>query len=409
MKKLYVYSAALGSVMMVSRFIAMSPVISTLLFITILILLTISFARKDYDQFLVTWLAFYFASPLLQLPFTEIGGLGILNGIFIFLMILQSRDAGSRLFAIIGLLVLLAFAHPGTGSLRLVLSRLFMFISPLVFFFYSQRLAKDIEGVLTASVVIALVNLPLAIYQAAIHPVWGTVADWRGTRIYGNLFWPNSYSVYLIPVLLYLYYKMRRDASLPAGIAFVALLFADIMTYSRAGMLGLIAGIAVLEIVAARRKMLIVAGLSLIALFYAANMDLLEEHLTPATISERTNLWDDITPGLEGNMLLGSGIGSYESFRENVPFQLSTHNTYITLLFEIGLAGLLLIVYFIVFAIARMHSASQGIGLPALGVALGAALMLVNLVGEAGFSQVVSLNSWISLGLMYKVAKGGTR
>ena len=97
------------------------------------------------------------------------------------------------------------------------------------------------------SIFIALINIPLGFYQILFRPPWGVETDWRGVRIFGNLFWHNSYSLYLLPSILTLYAFLRTRFKLRNFNFISTLLLLDIFTFSRAGLISLLAGIFIFE------------------------------------------------------------------------------------------------------------------------------------------------------------------
>ena len=72
---------------------------------------------------------------------------------------------------------------------KTTISRIFQFISPFVFLLFASKKVTNTKRIIHSSIFIALINIPLSIYEIIVQPVWGVVTDWRGIRIFGNLFW----------------------------------------------------------------------------------------------------------------------------------------------------------------------------------------------------------------------------
>jgi O-antigen ligase len=385
--------------------------IGVLIFTIIVLTLLILLGLKKYDYFILVWLSFYFAAPIITIPNFSIGSLGLLNGIFIPLMILILFGPKSKYFLLIIALMFVSILNPGTLDLRLIISRIFEFIAPLLFFYFVVKKCKNPSLLISGAITIALINIPLAIYQVIYQPAWGSLADWRGIRIFGNLFWHNSYSVYLLPLLLVLYGYMRDKFSKWYLVFFLILLSADILTLSRAGIFSLLFGLILFEFIYTKGKKTImkktVLVLLIASMFLIYNtINIQDYHLRTSTIGERTGIWESVTP-LINNLFLGNGLGSYEAERVNVVNSLSPHNYYLGIIFEVGILGLILVLLFLgnIFMDFRRKYKKNKTHLKsnlssAIGIALLASLMLFSITGDAAFSQVVSLDAWIILGCL---------
>jgi O-antigen ligase len=326
-------------------------------------------------------------------------------------MILILFGPKSKYFLLIIALMFVSILNPGTLDLRLIISRIFEFIAPLLFFYFVVKKCKNPSLLISGAITIALINIPLAIYQVIYQPAWGSLADWRGIRIFGNLFWHNSYSVYLLPLLLVLYGYMRDKFSKWYLVFFLILLSADILTLSRAGIFSLLFGLILFEFIYTKGKKTImkktVLVLLIASMFLIYNtINIQDYHLRTSTIGERTGIWESVTP-LINNLFLGNGLGSYEAERVNVVNSLSPHNYYLGIIFEVGILGLILVLLFLgnIFMDFRRKYKKNKTHLKsnlssAIGIALLASLMLFSITGDAAFSQVVSLDAWIILGCL---------
>jgi O-antigen ligase len=231
--------------------------------------------------------------------------------------------------------------------------------------------------------------------------------DWRGARIYGNLFWPNSYTVYLLPAIMILYARLRKRLTRGNLLVIALLLIMDFLTFSRSGLLCLAVSIVVFEIagkglskISAKKFLmlfLLIAGIFV----YSNAINYLNPRYTPSTISERTGIWDTILPFLQGKLIFGNGLGSYELYRSQVLHSLSPHNSYLMVLFELGIVGLAVMLLFVFTMFRDLYILARdetGFPFGRLGLSIFSGIVVISLVGGAGFAQVVSLDSWVVIG-----------
>jgi O-antigen ligase len=380
--------------------------LSSIIFIIIFSILLYCFIMKKYDYFILIWLSFYFACPIIKIPFTTIGSLGLLNAIFLPLMVIKSFKVKNKFYIILSILFIISIHNIANVDLRIIISRIFLFLAPFIFFNFVMFKCKNYKLIIFGSIFIALINVPIGLYQILFQPVWGGQSDWRSYRIFGNLFWHNSYSFYLLPVILTLYSFLRKKFELKYLLFLLLLLFVDLFTFSRAGLLGLMVGLLMFEFYFKKSKnilfkrVIIVFTILLFFLFYSILSANLDRHLTPETISERTGIWVTVMPFIEGHFLLGNGLGSYELYRSQILGSLSTHNIYLSIIFEIGVIGLITMMYylFLIFIKFRKKILKQNFSLSgSLGIALVFSILIYSLVGNAAFTPVVSLNTWIML------------
>jgi len=288
---------------------------------------------------------------------------------------------------------------------RFLASRIIEFTAPMIFFVFVLRRCEKPSMIMKGALLVALINLPLVLYEAVMLPDWGVTTDWwRGARVYGNLFWPNSFSVFLLPVTMIAYVNLRERMTKTNVIVLLALAAANILTFSRAGILALfIAGIVYefmyrsgFRITAKKVWLVLLLAGTIAAYFIGAAY--LEKHLTPGSISERSTIWADIIPYVQDHPIIGNGIGSYEKYRYEIYKGLSPHNFYLELMFELGAIGVALLLAFLCIIIFDMYRKAREKGkyrAGELGLAIMIGIMLVGVVGEAGFSQAVSLNAWV--------------
>lgn len=382
-----------------------SNLLSLFVFIIITATLLILLLLKKYDYYILTWLSFYFAAPIIVLPSISIGSLGLFNGIFIPIMLLIVFNPKNKYFLLISALLLISILNLGTDNIRLIISRIFEFIAPLLFFYFVTKKCKNPQLLIFGAIFIALINMPLVIYEIFLKPEWGSLADWRGIRIFGNLFWHNSYSIYLLPLILILYGEIRKRFSKTLLTFFIILLIADIFTLSRAGLLSLISGIIIFEFIYKSErdikiKKYFLIGLIIFIVIFLNMITIQNTHLTPSTITERTAIWNSVIP-LINNFFLGNGLGSYEIYRPQIINSLSTHNYYLEIVFELGILGMIIILAFlgnILLDLYKRKEEKHSETFPALGISILLSMMIFSITGNAAFSQVVTLNAWILLG-----------
>lgn len=379
-------------------------IFSVLIFLIIACCLLFFFITKKYDYFIITWLCFYYASPILNLPFASIGTLGILNVIFIPLMVYKIFDLKNKYFITILILFLIGILHIADVNFRLIISKIMLFLAPFVFFYFVIKKCKDVELIMWSSILITLINVPLGVYELVVKPEWGVSVDWRGSRIFGNLFWHNAYSLYLLPSIMTLYAFFRKTAKKSYLALMILLVVMDIFTLSRDGLFTLAITLIVFEALhktgfKATYKKIAIAGLLILGIIlYLTIMPALDTHFTPATLWERTSIWDSITPFIKGNIIFGNGLGSYEVYRENFLHGLSSHNYYLNVVFELGLIGLVLFLLFIRFIFKDLKKklySKKSFRASELGIAFLVGILLFSFFGNGAFTQVVSLNLWI--------------
>jgi O-antigen ligase len=278
-----------------------------------------------------------------------------------------------------------------------------------------MKKCKNPNLVIWGSIFISLINIPLAIFEVIAQPSWGSLVDWRGLRIFGNLFWHNSYSVYLLPHVLILYSALRVKFSKWMLFFFIVLLAANILTLSRSGLLSLAMGMLIFEFLFQSGSKQKLKGVFLVLLFLLAFIayafsSLQESRIGLSAIRERTGIWASIFP-LMNNPIFGNGLGSYELYRGEVAGSLSPHNYYLGLIFELGFVGLLIVglfLYSIIKSFRNKLKVKNSRVTGAIGLSLVISLMIYSFAGGAAFSQVVALNSWVILGcLMIKNDDGG--
>ncbi len=242
-------------------------------------------------------------------------------------------------------------------------------------------------------------------------------ASWVG--IFGN---PNDAAyalVLLFPLALGLAARSSAKGRLLAGVAAVAYLAAIYTTYSRGGILGLLAVVVVMGVQVRSAVLRVVGGLLLVvttvaALHFWNRQDGFTELGTDATVNQRIITVKAGFSMLADYPLLGVGLGcsvvGFERYVEPGVLtgkSLVVHNTFVQALAETGLLGGLVYIVLIFGAILgahRMASARAGSAADASERAVLAGALVASLVGFAvcGLSsgQVLSWFPYILLGLV---------
>lgn len=384
-----------------------------LFFVLTLSLLYLLLTRR-YDTFILLWISFYFACPIIIIPGVEIGSLGLLNGLFIPLMILYSFNFRNKYFILICLMFLVALFGVTSIPLRLILSSILYYTAPFVFFFFVYRRCKDPEKILYGSLMITGINLVLPYLQFVLQPAWGGTFDWRGYRVMGNLFHPNDYAMYLFPPILYAYYRMREHMTLTRVIVLCLLFVAFLMTLSRIAVLGFIVAVVIMELfhrnlfTLTTIKVFVMILVTIGALGLLA-LDFSDRHLQTDTISERTVIWESVLPYVMDHLFFGNGVGSYEVNRDEIFKGLSPHNAYLEIVFELGILGLVLAITFLALILLDGFVRHRRKKLVHTSVAALVMYILVfSITDGAAFNQVVSLNAWISLAALLLITRRRT-
>ncbi len=398
------------------RFIAGPPddfhgnILSLVLFGIICIALLYFLLAGKADFYILTWIAFYFASPIIKIPFIEIGSLGILLGIFLPIMFLQVIDFKNKYFLLISLLLIYSLLNLSSVEIRIVISEIIELISPLIFFYYARKKCSGKEEtIFNFSIAIALLYLPLVIYEAILRPEWGGLIDWRGFRIFGNLFWHNSYSFYLLPLIIITYARIRKTPGTIINYFILVILLAmNLFTLSRNGLLTLVLSLLVFEStlnsgfrITWKKIAIGVFLLACLALYQFYLSPKLDFHLSTETLEERTAIWETIIPLMKDHLVFGRGVGSYELFRDQVLKSLSTHNYYIFIVFQIGIVGLMIDALFIALILYHLHRSikpEREFYASEVGIAIIAGILIYSMIGNSAFTHVVAMNAWVILG-----------
>ena len=255
--------------------------------------------------------------------------------------------------------------------------------------------------------VIALVGFAVAVAVLALAQDFSETKKlfwWRepayGGWIYGPYVNHNHYAGFinmlaLFPVALVLGRTVRRDKSF-VMFALTAVMFASlIFSASRGGMVSFAAQIAVLGLVFLKRRqarhLLVVAAIAVLLATLAGGVGMVvlrnRFDMLPARLIEgRVMVWKESMQGIREHFWSGTGLGTfwveYPRYRSR-PSSLrwnEAHNDYLQVFFETGLAGFLLMVWFLwrlgSWVIPRLMNDKDS----EFGLILGATLGIVGLL-----------------------------
>lgn len=363
MKK-YLFSAILLSLSILGTYNSVF-----VLFLLIISFFSILFLKFD-DMLAILFFLLPFASIMKISP----GAQSIFTYICLFFVILnvtKQKDLGRNFFFVF----LLLFIYLLTSSFTAFnVSRIVKFLVNLILIYFSFSLCKIrqyftvfgffIAGVIISSFTALSEIIPnLSLYIREVDLWTPNTSLERFTGLYGD---PNYYSVNVIIslCLIVLFYHTGRIKGLYASILAVLLVWFVALTYSKSSFVMLTLPIVLyLYSLICRRKWRILIC-SLIVLIAIASFVFSGQISAFHMVLDRFNKSDDLsslTTGRvdlwlkyifyllnEGDLLLwGNGFGA------TLPFDHAPHNTYIDLLFYLGIVGCFLFVLLFVFALRK--------------------------------------------------------
>jgi O-antigen ligase len=246
------------------------------------------------------------------------------------------------------------------------------------------------------------------------------------TRIGGTIGWSTTFAQYielLTPLCVCLFCVARTRLSTCAyGLAGLVASLAMILTLSRAGWLGLLAGTSVSTIILwgrARpeiRKRIGLAGAAG-GLCVLIALPIVIERLQSSdqgSAQNRLPMWSVALKVILANPVVGVGLNAYtevmheyDSEGEIAEFSFPPHNVYMFVAAEIGLPGLLLLVVYFVVILRLLARAAREAPLPSAATAAGllgglTALLAVHAQVDSSFKQELSL--WYAVSVVCGLA-----
>jgi hypothetical protein len=322
----------------------------------------------------------------------------ILAGIAVNAAVAQNRKIElTAVMLMFGLLILYAFATWATLSFVLqdpeyeVMAGFVSLKSSLVdqlltflIFFYGLLHLKDAMWLLRWIVWIAMLGNLITIIDTMNVPDLGVLPNPRKAgRFEGFIGQPNGYGQFLalfLPACVALVLQERRKIMRAlAVIGVFSTLLALVLTASRGAYVGVLAG-AMLGAFYLRREIStqaafrtgivagVICGLALAVTFAAGYSDLYLDRFSGmegtahVVTSGRSSLWSNALSSMMENpvsFVSGYGFYSYDSSRS---FRLSTHNMYLSYLYNLGVIGLFLFIMIFarIMAAARAAMATAG-------------------------------------------------
>ena len=188
-----------------------------------------------------------------------------------------------------------------------------------------------------------------------------------------------------------------------------------VFTFSRGGYVGFLAGILVLGLISSRKLLLVLLVIligwqSIVpnAVRERVLMTYNEAEGLESSAQERVDIWQDALDVIRSNPVTGTGFDTYQFMKRVGPYT-DTHNYYLKVLLEMGIAGLLCFLSLLKVAGKmswQLFRSAKDPFLKALGgsfLSVIACAMTVNLFGDRWTLLQVNAFFWILLGC---VARG---
>jgi len=231
------------------------------------------------------------------------------------------------------------------------------------------RNSRDAAAFLGPIMVGACLMTVWGVYQYFFPPMieerWTDVTtSGEITRVFASLGNPNylaEYMVLFLPLVLALWFqqpKRRLELTVPLALMTVALL----LTYTRGGYLALLIALAILVAMRARRWSIFVF-LGALAAPLVVPQSIVTRFIAAFTFADsssqyRVNVWIGVLGLIKKFWVLGVGLGAqafqeiYQDFMLSEARVVHAHNVYLQMLAEVGVFGLVAIVW-AVFAVVR--------------------------------------------------------
>lgn len=311
-------------------------------------------------------------------------------------------------FALVGLLLGLNLLSAVEALDPAVAARYFtitLYLAVFAIWFTGYLHTKARARLVTVSYVIGAVAVAVPSTLALFAPIPGgeLLLSADGLRAQGLFKDPNVYGPFLIPPALILLEELIRPRLLrfrttTKAIMFMVLLVGVLFSYSRAAWISTVVAVAVMLAVMALRRgggrraatilvvLALAAGFSVMMLALTSSVGFLEERATFQSYdverfgAQRTGI------ALAERYPFGIGPGQFELVSE-----VSTHSTYVRVLAEQGLLGLVVVLALVIFTLV-LASRNAVLGRSTYGI--GSAALLAIWVGLMVNSFVVDTLHW---------------
>jgi O-antigen ligase len=366
-----------------------------------------------------------------ELGTASIGLGGALNGLMILIAALffgQQPETVPRraLWMWAGFLVVVfaaAIRSPIPGeSMRLFLVQL-SYCAVFVIAFYMVQSRADLEKCIRIMLLSSLVPILYASMQVAPELLTGSVA---GMRIKSSFSHANVFAFYLVLIVAIAMYALKGSAmnlstaTRCALWAYVPVLLAFLMlTGTRSAWIACLLLFLMYGLFIQLRYVIYVAGALLVALFIPGVMERLvdlargNEFVQGGSLNSfawRLSLWESALPWIKTKWLLGHGLDSFlvyspEFFRldffKRASFGVGAHNTYLRLLFETGLVGLLayLILFGALLSMLRGVVRSDRVG-STIAMVVVAAYLVISASDNMEYYLAFNWYFWFFLGVV---------
>ncbi len=298
-----------------------------------------------------------------------------------------------------------------------------------------SRSERTLKAVAWGIVLFATVSALIALAQATHSPVLAPIARLTSAtenldprRVPGPFDNPNGLAAVLsisIPIGVALFAGTSARRRVALALMVVAMSAAIVLSYSRAGWVGLGAGLPLL-LVPRRVRFKLVVPLALlfatgIALYFGLGAErsfvsVRLGELALNTISgvnsfaERIALWQKALAIAQRYPILGIGFGNFPSAQIAGQFRwvggLITHNVFLTVLAELGVVGLVLFVGLLASAVRNLVAGARAYGSPELSLlSWGLLASTVSYFAGQGMAHgsLVSELMWVLIGLSFAV------
>lgn len=206
--------------------------------------------------------------------------------------------------------------------------------------------------------------LPVVIFQTVLQPEWGGFFSSDGYRVFGVASQPNAFAlfmVFFILVLVSFFLEYKKPKYLILSIIYFLMI---IPTYSRSGILNTGVGIVIITFLINYKfkinlRLLLITVVFIILGYFLYDFVILGTRLerigTTDLVSERELIWNSIFKQIEGREFLGLGLGGYDIIQSWVHMELASHSSYIFMIVNIGIIGLIVFFLIITHILIRLY------------------------------------------------------
>lgn len=220
---------------------------------------------------------------------------------------------------------------------------------------------KDLYTLIDFIIVVGFMTAFYAFYQyLSGEPMgsgWVDPSSNISIRVFSSFENPNLYAEYLImiiPLTFARFLSVNRRKKIFYAIVGMTQLVALLLTFSRGGWLGLVFAVGIFVLLLKKDLIIKLIPLGIISLFFLPNSIMMRiksiGNLSDSSNFYRFQIWKNSVDIIKDFFVTGVGLG-FESFRTISPLYIKdfspyhAHNTYLELVIEIGVLGLILFVW----------------------------------------------------------------